>query len=1121
MDTFKNPLETITLIPIYTYLNILSDFLFTELYLAEIDQNKPIPIVNALYEYIQYYENNQPEKVALIRNLLEGSDLYGAKKEEHVDITFVNAMFEYIISSIVFDKYGSIYGFLADIFCKAETLQIEEVLNIIKINLGNTSYENEYGDRSILSPLSVDRIYYDIILPMFPLPKANLSLLSLDYIYAQAGSMFLRAGRINNHNYIDFKENFANLTEDNLFDEYLVIGHVMETLILIEEQNFDMMKAFALPALTHFIFNSKYLYTYENMANIISDPDFWQAAYNSLFQYTAKAFNDINATLKNDIMIKMHKALSRFQSITALTETFMELYCADLDENERNFTLSLHSNYSETIRCKNVNLTEYFWNTNYNINELYEIYDFQIVQDAFPKALIDKLDSMQVIIKLLIPNNITHGVFAESEHLAYDVLEVFFPTGRRFDYYILKRENYSAILTNYANTQIFTEDRLYFEKLFSVATSKILKRTDENVNVFIQNLVKYKKSRFESQLRIFDNCKEKNEQLKSDWWKEFGLSLVPYYPCSSDTCRINYEKICATRIITLFYKYPKYITLKTISNNSRSFLSSLGTKMTSLFLKIASNETVNEIVRVEQNYKFSITNALNRDKIFDDICLHIKDPAFLLTFTTKDKISVLKELINSLKEKTDFSFTSVIGSLSKISTLKSNFYNSIGTIDENNSRLIFVNTLNNRTDTGYGYKFIFVSDNMSKTAQLRTDYEFKNQILVSQIRSSEKEVKIYVTFNNVTFKSEPKHMMYEINNQLQRYPTKVSFIGISIEADDYDEKCNDMNYFKMWKPFNYCRRRGRFIEKSDYEERAVQFIKNNTNFSEKQIRNMFEKYTFPNSTTLNKFINDLFKNTLFEEPTWSQNYIIDNSNILSELRYQSHFEGHDIREYDAEFRISSFYSKAERRRIEENTSLKNIVKNYNEQDARYSVTFHDYYAIRNYVTTGYTRITGDTHEAKLMKLALYKLAIRQSDNLKKDFELKLFIVDSKPIPFLRTATREEYITLQKFTQAYTSIESAIRFAGYPAAGYVNIFYEMEFTGPYLRAKIEEFYNKKEKSVILLPGSKFHLEERVLKVIEGLEVLGKVLYVKLKYENTLNDKYEWYKKIMNKISRITF
>ncbi|XP_051160082.1 uncharacterized protein LOC127280838 isoform X2 [Leptopilina boulardi] len=886
MDSFKNPLETVQLIPIAFYVNILSDFLIIQQYLEEFDRNKQIPIINALYEYLQDYQNDTFKKMQLIRNLLNGSDMYGEKEDEYVDIIFVNVLFDYIISSLVFDKYGNIYGFFADTFCKAENLEIEEVLNIIRINLQNASFDNEYGNSSTLSDLSVARIYNDIILPLFPVSKDNVTLLSLDYIYAQAGSMFLRAGRINSYNYVSFESNSAYLSEDNLFNEYLTTGHAIEKFILTDETNFNMLKAFALPALSYFIINSKYLFIYENMANIISDASFWETAFKQLFTYTTNAFDYINSMLNNDNIFK--------------------------------------------------------------------------------------------------------------------------------------------------------------------------------INMGFTDLNKMKK----------------------------------------------------------FYRYSIPVPSNILRTNTSSFLSSFGTNIKSVLLKSESSKTVNEIVPQPNRSNLSIINLLNRNEIFENICSHITDPGFYLTFITKDKISVLEQIIFSLKEKTDFYFTVLINSLLQIKNLTSNSYKSIDLVGENRRQLLFIHTLNNRSNTGYGYKFIFVSDDISKIAELRTLHEFKEKKFLIQITNSERDGNKFIALDNKTF--SPDHAIYEINNQLRNRRTKLLFFGIPIPTDDYNENCSYIRYLKnrgSLQNVNFCQRRWRLFKKYNYEEEAINYIVKNTTFSTEQAYHMLKKFTFPDNATLMRFIKDWQKDNSFHEPIWSKEYIIDEPDLLDKLRYDLRFEEHNtISEYEAEFRINSLYSKANRRQIENNVWLKNIIKQYNEQKASFSVSFHDYYAIRNYATTGYRRITRGSLEAKLMKMALYKLAIRQSEEPDEDFDMTLFRVETKSNLFLKTIVRRNNIILQKFTQTSPTMKSALQFASYPPTGYINIIYEMIFNGPFLRAKILQFYDKIEENVILLPGTEFIMEDREFVDIEGL---GRILKVKLKLQNIFDAKFMWYKNIMNEIAKINF
>lgn len=71
MDTLiisNNPLLAVQLIPLFKYLTMLCDFLFTEDYLTEDNRTKIIPIVNVLYEYLENHRSDQFRKEELIRH---------------------------------------------------------------------------------------------------------------------------------------------------------------------------------------------------------------------------------------------------------------------------------------------------------------------------------------------------------------------------------------------------------------------------------------------------------------------------------------------------------------------------------------------------------------------------------------------------------------------------------------------------------------------------------------------------------------------------------------------------------------------------------------------------------------------------------------------------------------------------------------------------------------------------------------------------------------------------------------------------------------------------------------------------------------------------------------------
>ncbi|XP_051166608.1 uncharacterized protein LOC127284930 [Leptopilina boulardi] len=1121
--THNNILETIQFIPIFTYLNILNDYLYLKNYLTEDDQTKPIPIVNALH---QFFEDNRVKKYKtgeLIKILLKGSDLYGEKDNEEFDIVFANAMFHHIISSLVFEKYGNIYGFFVHIFREAENLQIDYIFNLIKENLQKASFDNEYGNSSKLTSLSVNRIFNDIILPMFPQPnKVDFNLLSHDYIYAQAGSMFLISGRISNVYYNNSKH-YSDITpkDVNLFEEYQLTGYVIEKLIVNEKKNLRMLKSFALSALIYEIFNSKYEYINSNVGEIISNSHFWQMAYKNLFQYIMNISNNITDQLNEDYNLKMHFAVSSFQSRTALAKFLIDVHCSQY--NNTMLKVSEYLNNPNHFECENgtslPDLNEWYMDQINHIVSIYEKFDLTLIQQAFGESFINSLKSANVIIKLIHFNDkIDIGDFSNTIQSPYDLLQFYYPDRMIMEHYILKRESYNVTLNKIPDELQFnykTFDMKY-QKLFNGRTIyKVLKALNWSMDLFWKNFLDYKKERLEMYLQFFHICQFKNEEWKNKFWQEFSL---PQQAFNFNLSTINRGASFCEITELKFSDNENDDSSNIIHTKTKELLSSLGTSINAIFLQNTCNQVMEELEIEQREETVSLKSILNRIDLFENISLIQYESTFELTTLAQENIVLLTKIINALKSKTNLSLVSITNSLNKMLILKSSTLKPIGFVGEDNSHIVYINTIDMKSDTGYGYKFTVINTDVPKSVLLRTGYEYKNEILILQIQDFTDDIKLYLKLNDLTLKPEAEEFVYEVNNQLQRNSTKLKFLGIPLYHDD--DKCNDRLYFLQSRQLNVCQRKLKFNVKNEYEENIIKYVQNKTQLSEQQIRETLKKYTFPDraaqSSAINHWINDKF----FQLPHWIENYVIKNSDDLNTLRYSLNLENHNtISIFDGKFRILSFYQQRDRCRIEKEAALETIIEDYNQQKVRLLASFHDYYAIRNFATTGYSRIIYDSHEAKLMKLALYNLAIRQSDDPEEKFDEKLYRIESKPIGYInKLLTSKTNITLQKFTTALTCQLLAISLAAYPQNGFQNIVYEMLFDGPYMRGKIQQLYEYEETMIILLPGTVFTIANYTEMYIEGLGFVTKVV---LQIKHYDEDKYRWYKKIMNEISQINF
>ncbi|XP_043478130.1 uncharacterized protein LOC122508695 [Leptopilina heterotoma] len=1110
----SNSLSTVQVIPIFQYLSIISDFLFLENYLPEVDQYKPIPVVNELYRYFVENRAYQNKTLLLIRNLLKGSDLYGEQENETPDEIFITTLFDYIISSLVFAKYGNIYGFLAESISRVDDLKFDSVIKKLDDSLEKAKFQNECGDSSTLTPLSVFRIFKDIILPLFPQPLFNINLLSLDYIYAMAASAYLRFGRLNETYYSNYKQlNSRKRTHRIMFDEYVSIGYIIEELYY---QNIDpvALKTFAFPALLHYI-TTKEKINAKNITTVIFNPKHLKKVYSVFFEHLKSVSKEIESQLENDYTYKIHRAFSNFVSRAKYAKLVLDYQCRHLNDYQRKAKIDIYIDNAERYKCRAgdylPNINDWFMDQIDAFGELYEKYDYGIMQKIFNESSID-LDN--IAIKLIVTNDeVENKNFNTSQHLSYDLLEFHNTIASTVEYYALVRQNYTVTLVKES------KDPEYFKKLIgpSKYTNEriVLKNTKDSAEQFCQKITKYKKERFVSYLTYSDNSPE-----KSKWWREFGFSFVPLYPCVSD---INHYgelsiKLCEQENIKFLTKYPEVMSTNLVNQNTKDILFTLGTNIEYVFLKESLRSTVISLKASRSKSTSEFQKLAN--EFYEKLSLHLEEPKYEIMWFSEDGVRFMIEIINYSDVNVKKMFKHSKNVLYKLLLLKGSFIIDITDHEVDKlSESIFIKSWNGVT--GYGYKFSYAGED-APSASLLIGYEFKdvgNSILLLPNSLSNKI--------HIEFKSKIKCNADELICKNNATPTiDTSFIGIWTHENNED-KCS---YIKGKRESDFCLRHKSYIQKFNDDAAILSDISKNAALDplvKNEIREILKWFTFPSKKIAIEFLTNWMKDILFVNSVWSRDNILDTTGVLNVLFYNTSLDNIFMSKSEAESKINSSYTYRERSKIEKKMSVEHLLKEYEVRRGDYSATFEDYYALRNFITTGYQRIMSDTHEANLMKLALYRLALRQSVDFDEENEMKLYIFESVSEDIFRKkfmkgnseiANLGKNITLQKFLPTILSEEAALKFAESPASGFRNVLYEIKFFSSYLRVivDVEVKMNLREKRIIILPGNKFYLE-KILPV--PTVKIGTYFKVHLTSASQNDNKFELCKNVLRQMAKL--
>lgn len=1048
---FNSPLAIAQTIPIYMYVNIISNFLFMENQLKENDHYKHIPIINAFYKYYEINAKNFEKKLQLVRKILSNTDLYGSKSYENLDETFINTMLEYFVKTIVFEKYTNINGFLLNVTLSLKNQKISSLIEEATLKLTETTFENEYGLNSKLSTLSIKRIIIDFILPLFPINDENLNIFSPNYLYALAGLTFFRSIGMNLIFYS--KKNVSDkillkheMYQEISFNEFREIGQIIEQMILGEEIDKIALTIFTLPALLYYCYKEKEKKNILKIQIIVNNPNYLKKAIVCLFSYLDGEFKKI----KHLLMIptaesEFYSAVSIFKNRTDIAREIIENNCLNKEDIEKKIENYKNNNndyycYNFTKIIKLPDLREKFMQQITDIKNKCFNFEYEKLKKAFGNDFINTMNRLNV--------EIYHGFYLQFFNInylmkpiqilsyPYVLFKCYFPSNSTTDYYALIIENNLKfqLIKESDNYELFREKLKFTKKLkFSSLNFPYLeKKSEEKFEFFLIKLAAIRTKQIGDYLQ-----NSGYHETDKEWWINFGLSLIPFHDCISSIFDkyqdINY-KSCIIDSIMLIQFFPFF------------------GKITNKFGEIvtASIEHVYEAFFLKQTLKiilknftlFSIKLLKNSLKIFNGkflknfgiALLRLIDPGFELLFQIgKGGLKSIKLIFDLLRKKffiKNFAFEKIIAHGLKILNQISR---TIAKKFENNNN-IYVNSFDD--DSAYGFKYIKIGnkiDKLKSVAGKKEPYIFNKRSykkidpIIGKINNEEMKKKFELTFE-MTILNKNSLILCEGGN----------FLCLSKET-------------KLSKKNEITRLKNLELE----EPELFYTLQNEVNFQSKKLNNKRKM----------------------------------------------------------KIKIHQVYDN-----LEINNLADQIFDSYTTTEANLNLKFEDYLALRHYGANGYQQIRSDLDISRRMKNAIYRLSIRQSHDTIDNYETLLFrgeIRDTNEMEKIFYNERKEF-ELQNFASTSNDPSVARQFCLLKSETTTRVMYQMKFERPYLRANVEQFMPLRESETILLPGTKFKINEIKWKY-EGEKKVG--LTVKLSYDYDKVNLFDWQKMVMCEIKKL--
>lgn len=1094
VTTFISPLDTVQLFSIFSYVNTLSDFLFAENFLNENDQHKHIPIVNALYNYL-----DEDKKLPLVKKLINNTDLFGSKENEIPDSKFIDTLLNHIVSTLVFDKFTNVYGFIAETIRYTTNDSLNYLMQRLKKSLIDLRFENEYGDPSKLDSNAVNIIFRNMIEPLFPYSaNHSLRITSIDYIYAQAGRMFLKSGETSSE----------TKNSPNQFQEYIETAHTVEQLVLAKKINETVLKIFALPALINY-FYEKVKLNYGTTISIINSPKHWMEAYTILFSRLNYEFATIEEKQKEDYRYQFYLALSSIKNRTTLARETIEMNC-DFDENKLESEVWRYKNNPSSYDCGNGTLGDLNQNFQYLINNItarYYNYEKESCREALGSAFGNLKSEDIVITKGLIhyPLGVPFGLEITAHQLTRpsdDLFEFYFPENGTYLYFALIRKDYNVTLIEEKSNPILFRKRLglkeeesFEDKYFTVS----MKKQEENFERFLSRIAEERSKQFAINLKA-----REYDETTMEWWKDFGLSLIPFYSCVTnirDQNELNAEISCPLDVLFFIPLVGE--------------VGALAGKMTSTAMKasLALSETTIRTITLRASLRtaLSITGRVLVTEMesfriaFKNIgvaALRFIDPGFELMFQLgKGGLGLIRKMLVRVEKKHLTTFGTMKAMLDKTQRAIVDFPKRVGKLF---GRDIYVNSLVGG-ESAYGYRYIPLRD--GKLAEIRTVYPKKRRLALTRTSSSEipQARQVYSKVDVETEKIISDEFFLEeeegfLVSEEGHYETNIIDKG----GDGEVEGLFVPNLIK-----NINSRKMLLTEAVD--------LGTKNRIPEMKVRNELKKYAFPADRTEINFVQDWVKNTQMKPPTWAEEYKISKPEIFSNLKYRIVMENPDISLKQAKSKIEALYPN--HRELYQQLPIDQVYKDFKNRKAYNQVNFEDYYALRNYGASGYKKMAENCDEAKRMKNAIYRLAIRQSEDTCEECVQKLFRGEAR---LTETIEKELYperkdYELNRFTSTSTDFHIADIYSDSDNPSLTKVIYTINFDESYLRARVEDLFVLKESETILLPGTKFKINSIVRG--ETIKPFGtqKTINVELSIEKIT--KVEAQQRIMKEIEKL--
>ncbi|XP_043466017.1 uncharacterized protein LOC122500919 [Leptopilina heterotoma] len=374
-STLFTPIQSVNFLPLIYCLNVLGDVFYSEQLLTKANKRKPFLIINTLYEHLDKTKNETEAKQQLVQKLLNGTDLYGGNKDEILDMDYVDKTLDHIVSGVVFLQWNNLYGYLGSVVSTSTNLKLSDFKKTLIRDLSYLRHLDDDDEVSSLTELSITRIVEALIWPLFPERKHDITIISVEYLYALAGLKLAQTAQM-------------NLTDMN-FHRYVTLGMTTEVTAISKELPESVLQIFALPAIIYYAYKEREKFNQRKVKIFINNEDFWSDAFFTLFTYLYSTFETIRQeALASNSLYQFHLEMSKFKNRTVVARETLHKECSYLNDTYLESLIEDYKTYSSSTRCHRhakllPNLELVYEAQFHSIKEKYRLMELDFIRSAF------------------------------------------------------------------------------------------------------------------------------------------------------------------------------------------------------------------------------------------------------------------------------------------------------------------------------------------------------------------------------------------------------------------------------------------------------------------------------------------------------------------------------------------------------------------------------------------------------------------------------------------------------------------------------------------------------------------------------------------------------------------